>query len=145
MKNPFSLAVFVAAGLLMAGCAGPEHKLGRGISNSMEIARGGELHRSIEQTAIFGTPEQGFTYGLVHGIHRTLGRTALGAFEVLTFPFPPYHPIMTRHFSTDPVYPASYRPGLMEDSIFDLDTAIDFSGGDIAPFVPGSRFKVFDN
>ena len=29
--------------------------------------------------------------------------------------------------------------------MFDTDTYTGFSGGDIAPFLPGSRFKVFDN
>jgi hypothetical protein len=44
-----------------------------------------------------------------------------------------------------PVYPASYKPGILSDSIFATDTALGFSGGDVAPFVPGSRFKIFDN
>jgi hypothetical protein len=33
----------------------------------------------------------------------------------------------------------------MEDSMFDRDTSLDFSGGDVMPFVPGSRFRIFDN
>jgi hypothetical protein len=44
-----------------------------------------------------------------------------------------------------PTYPDSYRPGLMSDSIFSTDTSLGFSGGDIAPMIQGSRFRVFDN
>jgi hypothetical protein len=29
--------------------------------------------------------------------------------------------------------------------VFDTDTYMGFSGGDVAPFIPGSRFRVFDN
>jgi hypothetical protein len=29
--------------------------------------------------------------------------------------------------------------------LFDTDTYVGLSGGDVAPFMPGSRFKVFDN
>ena len=29
--------------------------------------------------------------------------------------------------------------------MFDTDTYTGFSGGDVAPFIPGSRFRVFDN
>ena len=43
------------------------------------------------------------------------------------------------------VGPESYRPGLYSDAMFDTDTYSGFSGGDVAPFIPGSRFQVFDN
>ena len=43
-------------------------------------------------------------------------------------------------------YPDSYQPGpALRSRCFDTDTYIGFSGGDVAPFVPGSRFSVFDN
>ena len=145
MKNPFSLAVVAAAGILLAGCAGPEQKLGRGLANTVEFARGGEFRRSVEQVAVFGSPDQAYTTGIIRGIDRTVQRTLLGVFEVATFPIPSYEPILTRHFSADPAYPASYKPGLIEDSMFDRDTALDFSGGDVMPFWPGSRFSIFDN
>jgi len=29
--------------------------------------------------------------------------------------------------------------------MFDTDTYVGYSGGDVAPFVPNSRFKVFDS
>ena len=44
-----------------------------------------------------------------------------------------------------PTYPDSYRPGLLSDSIFATDTSLGFSGGDVAPMIQGSRFRVFDN
>jgi hypothetical protein len=43
------------------------------------------------------------------------------------------------------VYPDSYKPRLLSDSTFDTDTSLGFSGGDVMPFVPGSRFHIFDN
>ena len=51
------LAAATLAGLLAAGCAGPEKKLGRGMRNTLEIARLGEMNRSIEQAALFGAPD----------------------------------------------------------------------------------------
>jgi putative exosortase-associated protein (TIGR04073 family) len=145
MKTPFFLAIVVAAGLLVAGCAGPEQKLGRGLANSVEFARGGEFRRSVEQAGVFGEPDYAYTTGVIRGVNRTIGRTLLGLYEVVTFPIPSYDPILTRYYSAAPAYPANYKPGLMEDSMFDRDTSLDFSGGDVMPFVPGSRFRIFDN
>jgi hypothetical protein len=65
----------------------------------------------------------------------------VGAFEIISFPFPPYDPIF---FPADPVYPDSYAPGLIADPTFGPDAALGFSGGEIAPMIPGSRFRVFD-
>ena len=48
---PF-LALAALAAVFTSGCAGPEQKLGRGLSNTFEIARMGEMRRSVEQTAI---------------------------------------------------------------------------------------------
>ena len=48
-------------------------------------------------------------------------------------------------FSDYPTYPDSYRPNILSDSIFATDTALGFSGGDVAPMIIGSRFKIFDN
>jgi len=33
---------------------------------------------------------------------------------------------------------------LLEDPTFGPDAALGFSGGDIAPIFPGSRFRIFD-
>ena len=138
-------AVVALAALLTPGCAGPEQKLGRGMSNTFEAVRMGEMRRSIEQSAVLDTPGTGYTTGAVRGFNRTLARTGLGVYEVVTFPLPPYHPLFTRYLKAEPVYPDSFKPGLPSDSLFDTDTYTGFSGGDIAPFIPGSRFKIFDN
>jgi putative exosortase-associated protein (TIGR04073 family) len=146
MRNviPF-LAITTLAALFTAGCAGPEQKFGRGMSNTFEIVRMGELYRSVEQTAIFDSPSTGYTYGVVHGLNRSLERTGLGIYEMVTAPLPPYHPVLTRYFSPGPVFPDSYKPGLLADPLFSSDIYAGYSGGNIAPFIPGSRFTVFDN
>ncbi len=141
---PFLTAVTLAA-LLASGCAGPEQKLGRGMNNFYEIVRMGEMRRSIEQTAVFDSPSAGYTVGAVRGLDRSLARTGLGVFEVATFPLPPYDPMFTRYLKPEPAFPASYKPGLLSDALFDTDTYSGFSGGDVTPFIPGSRFKIFDN
>jgi putative exosortase-associated protein (TIGR04073 family) len=150
---------------LLCGCAGPEQKFGRGMNNLTEFVRGGEIRRSMEQTALWETPETAYTTGFIRGFNRSVVRTAIGAYEVVTAPFPPYGPVLTstNYIFPDytvrnktypwggmvlpehPVYPAAYRPGILSDSIFATDTALGFSGGDIAPMIPGSRFKIFDN
>lgn len=155
----------VALVAVLCGCAGPEQKLGRGMNNVTEFIRGGEIRRSMEQTALWDGPDAAYTTGFIRGFNRSLVRTAIGAYEVVTAPFPPYGPLLT---STNrlypdftvrnktypwggmvlpeyPVYPTAYKPGVLSDSIFATDTALGFSGGDIAPIVPGSRFKIFDN
>jgi putative exosortase-associated protein (TIGR04073 family) len=131
--------------MLGVGCAGPEAKMGRGINNMTEIARGSEFERSVEQYGLFRGPDTGLTTGVVTGVDRTLARTGVGIYEVVTFPFPPYHPIFTNYLSPRPLYPDSYRPRKWADSIFDTDQATGFSGGDVAPWFPGSHFRIFDN
>ena len=135
----------LSAAVFITGCAGPESKLGRGISNTTEIARFGEMRRTVEQTAVFDSPNQAYTTGAIRGFDRTMARTGIGIYEVLTFPFPPYHPIATKYLSPEPISPESYKPGLIDDPLFDTDTFTGFSGGDVAPWMPGSRFSVFDN
>jgi|SRR5208283_5762670 len=150
MRNAISLLALTAvAALFTSGCAGPEQKLGRGISNTMEITRFGDMRRSIEQEGVFDSPSAGYTVGAVQGLSQTVARTGVGLFEVVTFPIPMpgsgYGPIFPHYLPPGPVYPDSYKPGLISGSTFDTDTYVGMSGGDIAPFVPGSRFKVFDN
>jgi len=139
------LAVLAVA-LFAAGCTGPEQKLGRGLSNTFEIVRLGELRRSIELNSVEPLPGTGY-FGLIHGIDRSLARTGLGVFETVTFPIPTptYRPIFTKYIAPDPVFPESYKPGLYSDALFDTDTYTGFSGGDVAPWVPGSRFSIFSN
>ena len=146
MRNAlFFLSAVVLAAVFTSSCAGPEQKLGRGISNSAEIIRGGEWRRSVEQTAVFDSPEAGRTVGFVSGLNKTLARTGVGLYEVVTFPIPPYHPIFTNYISAKPAFPDSYRPGLPDDPLYDTDTYVGIQGGDIAPLVPNSRFQVIDN
>lgn len=151
--------------LLACGCAGPERKLGRGILNTTEFLRGGEIRRSVEQTALWENPDSAYTTGFFRGVNRSFVRTAVGIYEIATFPFPSYDPVLTSTnriypdysvrnktypfggmvLTEFPTYPDSYAPGLIEDSTFATDSSLGFSGGDVAPMIPGSRFRVFDN
>lgn len=162
MRKPSQLfAPLAVVALLSAGCAGMEQKLGRGFMNATEMFRGGEMMRSIEQTALFDGPDTGYTVGVLRGLNRTVIRTALGFTEVLTFPIPmptydpltiptkwmrdPYTRLPVEPFGANAAYPENFKPGLIADALFATDTYIGFSGGDIAPFIPGSRFRVFDH
>src|SRR5271165_3337570 len=92
LKNISVLCPVLVLSCLVAGCAGPEQKLGRGINNFGEFARGGEMRRAFEQTAVFGSPDQSFTTGLFHGFDRSVRRTAIGFYEMATFPIPNHKP-----------------------------------------------------
>ena len=137
--------------LLTSGCAGPEQKLGHGMNNVFEIVRMGEMRRSVEQSAVLDSPGAGYTVGALRGLDRSLARTGLGAWETATFLLPyRYDPVYSGgsrlfNLKPDPVFPESYKPGRLSDALFDTDTYTGFSGGDVAPFIPGSRFKIFDN
>ena len=159
--------LLVLAGVLIfsAGCAGPEKKLGRGLLNATEFARLGEIRRSMEQTYLWENTDSAYTTGFIRGFNRSVARTAIGIYEIATFPIPGYDPVLTSKdplypdpnvrnktwpfggmvLTEYPTYPDSYRPGVIADSTFMTDTYLGFSGGDWAPFVPGSRFRVFDN
>ena len=163
MRIALSL-IAVSAVVALTGCAGPENKFGRGFNNMTEIVRGGEMSRSMEQTALWDGPSSAATTGFARGLTRTVARTGIGVYEVVTFPFPPYGPVATPKsklypdpsvrttkpnyggltLSEHPVYPSSYEPGLTANSFWDTDNTLGFSGGEIAPLVPGSRFRVFD-
>jgi putative exosortase-associated protein (TIGR04073 family) len=148
MLKKFCVFLSLAAiSIVIVGCAGPEEKLGRGFNNMAEFARGGEMRRSVEQSAIFGSPANGPTTGVIHGFNRSVARTFTGLYEVLTFPIPnrspgDYGPI---YYPADPVYPDSFKPNWLADTTLAPDTSLEFSGGDLAPFIPGSRFRIFDN
>lgn len=146
-KTLLLLAVLVTAGAFLSGCAytnNVENKFGRGMANSYEIVRAGEFRRSMEQTALFDGPDAAYSTGFVRGINRTLCRTGIGVYEVVTAPIPPFHPVFTDHFAPGPVYPDNYTPGIVADSMFSTDTTLGFGGGDVLPFIPGERFSVFD-
>lgn len=146
MKNNVSLlSVVLLLGLLASGCAGPEKKLGRGLSNMGEIIRWGDMRRTIEQSALFETTDSTYASGMVKGFNRSMARFGLGLYETFTFPIPSYDPIWTDYLTPHVVYPDNYKPRLMADSMFATDTSIGFSGGDVAPMFPGSRFRIFDN
>ncbi len=138
------LAVLAMAGVMASGCANTERKFGRGLSNSLEFTRLGEIQRSVEQTAMWDGPSAGYTAGFFTGLNRSLARTGVGIYEMVTAPFPPYDPVFTDYLSPSPVYPDAYKPDLVEDSMFATDDNLGYSGGDIMPYVPGSRFRIFD-
>ncbi len=176
MRKITSFAVCLASVLAFStGCSGPSYKLGRGINNLTEPFRLGEMRRSIEQAGVWQGPDHAFTFGALQGFNRTLVRTFVGAYEILTFPIPDptkggapsYDSIFVKNvlgagdvyipgpfrsdqvfsldfMTSDPKYPTNFKPGLLSDSLFATDNALGFSAGDIAPFVPGSRFHVFD-
>ena len=146
MSKVLLLCAIAAVVVFGTGCAGPETKLGRGFTNLGEITRMGEINRSIEQTSLFDNPRAGYTTGLLRGLNRTFCRTAVGLYEVVTFPIPnhkfkDYGPVLKPEY---PVYPDSYTPGMFADSITGTDSYLGFTGGDVAPMFPGSRFRVFD-
>jgi putative exosortase-associated protein (TIGR04073 family) len=152
MRNLLTLfAASACLALFSAGCAsGPggfafEQKFGRGMRNFTEFARGGEIRRSMEQTALLDSPDMAYTTGFIRGFNRSLVRTGVGVYEMVTAPFPSYDPVFTDYMTVDPVYPDSYTPHLLADPTFGPDTALGFSGGDVAPMFPGSRFRIFDN
>ena len=145
MRKTFPLLAAVAiAGALATGCANTEKKFGRGMSNVVEPLRMGEMRRSMEQTGLFDGPDAAYSVGFIRGVNRTLARTGLGVYEMVTAPFPPYDPVCTAYLSPSPVYPDNYTPNLVEDSTFATDINLGFSGGDVMPFAPGSRFRIFD-
>lgn len=145
----FCAAVGLVA-VLATGCAGPEQKLGRGISNVTEFVRLGEIRRSMEQANLYGSADAAYTAGFFKGFNRSLVRTVVGAFEVATFPIPSYEPFLGPDnvyfpgMSVEPVYPEANRPRFISDSSWSPDTYLGFSGGDIAPMIPGSKFRIQD-
>ena len=144
-KSLSCVAVCALTAVFVSGCAGPESKLGRGINNSMAIVHGTEVCRSIEQTTLMDGTEAGYSTGFVKGFTKTLARTGVGLYEVVTFPFPPYGPVATDYLSPHAVKPDSWIKNLPDDSTFNTDTYIGFSGGAVTPFIPSSRFTIFPN
>lgn len=144
MRTLCLFASLAVMGALVSGCANVENKFGRGMTNTGEIIRMGEMRRTVEQTAVFQGPDTAYTTGFVRGLNRSLARTGIGIYEVVTAPFPPYGPVHTDYLSPNPVYPDNYTPGLVADSMYSTDSQVGFSGGDVCPFLPGVRFKVFD-
>jgi putative exosortase-associated protein (TIGR04073 family) len=141
------LALAALAALFTAGCAGPEQRLGSGVSNLTEFVRMGEMQRGIEQSTLFD-PQAGFATGAIHGFDQSVYRTVAGAYQIVTFPAGNYltqTSFEQKYMPKGTPYPDSYHPGLPNQSTFQTDTYIGFSGGNIAPFVPGNRFSIFEN
>jgi putative exosortase-associated protein (TIGR04073 family) len=149
MRNATPLLALAALGALFtAGCAGPEQRLGSGMNNLTEFTRLGEIQRSVEQTSVFDSPEAGYTTGFIHGFDQSVYRTVAGAYQIVTFPAGNAlsdSSFEQKYIPKGTPYPDSYRPGLPDFPVFQTDTYFGFSGGDIAPFVPGSKFSVFPN
>lgn len=151
----FKQLTFLGAALLVAvlatGCAGAQKKLGRGINNSLEPVRLAEWQRSVEQSKLYDAPQNNGPTAMVNGFTRTMARAGLGIYEIVTFPIPnqfgpaEYAPIWTDYLAPNPQYPDAYKPGLPDSPLFRTDSSLGFSGGEVAPMVPGSRFRVFDN
>lgn len=145
MRNTVFALGALALVVLAAGCAGPEEKLGRGFGNVGEVVRAGEFQRATEQSSLFTGTDTGYTTGVVKGVNKTLARTGVGLYEIVTFPLPPYHPVCRDYLQAYPQYPDSYHPRKVSAPQMDTDHYLGFSGGDVAPWFPGSRFRVFDN
>lgn len=144
MRKSLSLLGAVAILAVFAtGCAGPEKKLGRGFNNLGEATRWGEMRRSMEQAGVWDGRHAAYGGGFVSGFNRSVVRIGTGLYEIVTFPIPSYDPVLTKYQTPEPNYPDSYKPGLPDNATFDTDTALGFSGGDVAPLVPGSKFAVF--
>lgn len=142
MRNVFTfLALISLAAAFTSGCSGPEAKLGRGIRNTCEVGRLGELRYSVEQTAVWDSPQDACTTGVIDGVCHSVARTGVGLYEVVTFPFPPYHPVCTKYIPAQPVYPDNYQVSLPDDPLFAADQHIGYSGGNPFGFVPGSQFN----
>ena len=79
---------------------GPLRKLARGIVNVacgwFEVPR--QMMRVKQEAGKTSGDIVGFTWGTFRGIACTVGRTAIGALEVVTFPIPEYDPIIEPEF-----------------------------------------------
>ena len=85
----------------------------------------------------------------MRGFSRSVALTGVGVYEVLTFPIPnhsgrDYSAIYRPEGHANPLSPDSYKPNVLSDQMVSPDTSLGFGGGDVAPFIPGSRFRVFE-
>jgi putative exosortase-associated protein (TIGR04073 family) len=156
---------------LVVGCAGPEKKLARGLSNVTEFARFGEISRSVEQTTLWDGPGKGTTLGFIRGFNRSMARTLIGAAEVATFYAPSPHDGFSEwsydaSYTPDgPIYPdysvATYTepwggmrlpesPGAPDSfhqsyqatTALDTDSEMGITGGSVFSAFPLGRFKM---
>lgn len=93
---------------LLPLCAGEYNavrKLGRGFAN---LATGWieTIHQPIitkEQGSGISGEVNGFFYGSLKGFAYFIGRTVVGAYEIVTFPLPPYKPVIEPEY----IFPAN--------------------------------------
>lgn len=170
MLKPQRLLPVLVIPILVAGCAGPERKLGRGLRNITEFARGGEMGRSVEQTTVWEGADKGITTGVIRGFNRSVARTAIGVAEVATFfaPWPtgdgqwtyeasytpdgplyPDYSVATYHdnwgglrLPEEPGTPDSYRTQWPATGVLSTDSEIGVTGGAILPIYPFGRFSI---
>lgn len=143
MRSLKIVLALAAAGAvsLFTGCSNMEHKLARGISNLTEPIRMGELRRSIEQNSLAEGPDATPMFGMVHGFSRTFQRTAVGAFEVVTFPIPTEPLILP----AAPVFPDSQPRQQAGHLGVGSDQFLGFQDSAVVPFIPGSTFNPLVN
>jgi putative exosortase-associated protein (TIGR04073 family) len=103
------IAVF-AAGSAFAGAFDkePEHhhagrKLGRGFANVLFGVV--EVPNQITRERSEHGGAAAVTYGLGKGVAFWFGRTLLGAYEIATFPIPPYRPLVKPEFPIEQFEP----------------------------------------
>jgi putative exosortase-associated protein (TIGR04073 family) len=146
MRKIFLLAGALAVtALMVSGCAGPEQKLGRGLNNINEVTRGGEFQRAVEQDSLLLGSDAGMTTGIVQGIDHTAERVGMGLYEIVTFPIPPYQPVMTKYVKPKAAYPDAKVPGNYSIPETDADQYLGFTGNEIGFWFPGSRWTMFNN
>ncbi len=78
-------------------------KLGRGVANVTTSTL--EVPKSIQESFYDDGPAAAATYGLLDGIYKFIVRTAVGVFEIVTFPFPipeEYAPVVEPEFLFSP-------------------------------------------
>lgn len=94
--------LFSAAPLYAFEEGGPAGKLGRGVANL--VTGWLELPAEITKTTERSGSLAGVTVGFARGVFFGIGRTVVGAFETLTFPFPTgaagYGPLVRPEFVT---------------------------------------------
>jgi hypothetical protein len=146
MAKSFSiLGAVVLLAVLAAGCAGPEKKFGRGINNVYEPIRLAEMRRSIEQGALAKPNDINYHTGVIRGFNKhSPGRASASTRSSprRSRPMIRFSPITC----AESQYPDSLQARLFEDSTFRHGYFHRVQRRrSVAPFIPGSRFRVFDN
>ena len=120
MKKPVAIMALTIA--LITTSAAPAFAEGMDAGKGfMKLTRGGinlltgwvEIPKRIHETSVQSGAAAGFTWGLLRGIGHGFIRTAAGAYEVVTFPFPAppnYEPVIQPEYVfTEESTDSSYR------------------------------------